>query len=572
MQTLLNLLSSVALLIWGTHIVRTGVLRVLGADLRGVLSGSIANRFTAFMAGLGVTGLVQSSSATALITSSFVAQNLIPLASALAIMLGADVGTSIMVQVFSLDLSWLSPLLIFFGVLFFLSRKQTRAGQIGRVAIGLGLIILALQLIMTATQPIVQAQGVKVLFASVSGDLWLDMLLGALFVLLSWSSLAIVLLTAALAAAGVIAVPVALCFVLGANLGSGLLALLSTSATGPAGRRVALGNLMFKVIGCVIFAIALPWLLPLLASYQPEAQRQVVNFHVLFNVSLAVIFISFTDIIARWCVKLFPDNTVSELGRAAPRHLDEAALPTPALAIANAAREALRIGDLIEEMLNGMLKVLKTNNEAVVDEVRRLDDDVDKLYSAVKFYLTQISREALDENEGRRWAEIISLTINLEQVGDIIERIVEDVQVKKISLNRSFSVAGTNELCDLHARLVSNLKLGLNVFINGNVTSAQMLLAEKERFRDLERAYAGTHLDRLSGQTVQSIETSSLHLDVISDMKRINSHLCSIAYPILEQAGKLRPSRLQGNETRATAASVAATADAAAATLAGKRS
>ena len=572
MQTLLNLLSSVALLIWGTHIVRTGVLRVLGADLRGVLSGSIASRFTAFMAGLGVTGLVQSSSATALITSSFVAQNLIPLASALAIMLGADVGTSIMVQVFSLDLSWLSPLLIFFGVLFFLSRKQTRAGQIGRVAIGLGLIILALQLIMTATQPIVQAQGVKVLFASVSGDLWLDMLLGALFVLLSWSSLAIVLLTAALAAAGVIAVPVALCFVLGANLGSGLLALLSTSATGPAGRRVALGNLMFKVIGCVIFAIALPWLLPLLASYQPEAQRQVVNFHVLFNVSLAVIFISFTDIIARWCVKLFPDNTVSELRQATPRHLDEAALPTPALAIANAAREALRIGDLIEQMLNGLLKVLKTNNDAVVDEVRRLDDDVDKLYSAVKFYLTQISREALDENEGRRWAEIIALTINLEQVGDIIERIVDDVQEKKISLNRSFSVAGTTELCDLHARLVSNLKLGLNVFINGNVNSAQMLLAEKERFRDLERAYASTHLDRLSGMTVQSIETSSLHLDVISDMKRINSHLCSIAYPILEQAGKLRSSRLKGNEKRATAARVSTPADDAAATLAGKRS
>ncbi|MEP7329098.1 MAG: Na/Pi cotransporter family protein [Betaproteobacteria bacterium] len=572
MQTLLNLLASVALLIWGTHIVRTGMLRVLGADLRRVLSGSVANRFSAFAAGLGVTGLVQSSSATALITSSFVARNLIPLAPALAIMLGADVGTSIMAQVFSLDLSWLSPLLIFFGVVFFLSRKTTRAGQIGRVAIGLGLIILALQLIMAATQPIVQAQGVKVLFASVSGDILLDMLLGALFVVLSWSSLAIVLLTAALAAAGVIAVPVALCFVLGANLGSGLLVLLATSATNPVGRRVALGNLMFKIIGCVIFATALPWLLPLLASFQPEAQRQVVNFHVLFNVSLAVIFIFFTEIIARWCVKLFPDNSVADV-QAAPRHLDEAALPTPALAIANAAREALRIGDLIEQMLNGMLNVLKTNNEAVVEEVRRLDDDVDKLYSAVKFYLTQISREALDDKDGRRWTEIISLTINLEQVGDIIERIVEDLQEKKIALNRSFSEAGTTELCDLHARLVGNLKLGLNVFINGDVKSAQMLLAEKERFRDLERAYASTHLDRLSGQSVQSIETSSLHLDVISDMKRINSHLCSIAYPILEQAGKLRSSRLKGNEKRVVAGTSAAqAAAAAAANLAGKHS
>jgi phosphate:Na+ symporter len=558
MQTLLNLLASVALLIWGTHIVRTGMLRVLGADLRRVLSGSVDNRFSAFVAGLGVTGLVQSSSATALITSSFVARNLIPLASALAIMLGADVGTSIMAQVFSLDLSWLYPLLIFFGVVFFLSRKTTRAGQLGRVAIGLGLIILALQMIMAATQPIVQAQGVKVLFASVSGDLMLDMLIGALLVVLSWSSLAIVLLTAALAAAGVIAVPVALCFVLGANLGSGVLVLLATTATNAVGRRVALGNLMFKLIGCVLFGFAMPWVLPLLASFQPEAQRQVVNFHVLFNVSLAMLFIFFTDTIARWCIRLFPDNTVATDAQATPRHLDEAALPTPALAIANAAREALRIGDLIEQMLNGMLEVLRTNNKAVVENVQRLDDDVDKLYSAVKFYLTQISREALDETEGRRWTEIISLTINLEQVGDIIERIVEDVQEKKILLNRSFSEAGTTELCDLHARLLSNLKLGLNVFINGNVKSAQLLLGEKERFRDLERAYAATHLDRLSGQSVQAIETSSLHLDVISDMKRINSHLCSIAYPILEQAGKLRSSRLKTPDRRAVSSSASA--------------
>jgi phosphate:Na+ symporter len=321
---------------------------------------------------------------------------------------------------------------------------------------------------------------------------------------------------------------------------------------------VALGHLMFKLIGCVLFGFAMPWLLPLLASFQPEAQRQVVNFHVLFNVSLAVLFIFFTDTIARWCVRMFPDRTVATDAQATPRHLDEAALPTPALAIANAAREALRIGDLIEQMLNGMLEVLRTNNKAVVDNVQRLDDDVDKLYSAVKFYLTQISREALDEKEGRRWTEIISLTINLEQVGDIIERIVEDVQEKKISLNRSFSEAGTIELCDLHARLVSNLKLGLNVFINGDVKSAQLLLSEKERFRDLERAYAATHLDRLSGQSVQAIETSSLHLDVISDMKRINSHLCSIAYPILEQAGKLRSSRLKTNDRRAASSGATA--------------
>jgi phosphate:Na+ symporter len=544
-QTLLNLLASVALLVWGTHIVRTGILRVYGADLRRVLSKSVSSRGSAFLAGLGVTSLVQSSSATALITSSFVSQNLIALAPALAIMLGADVGSSLMAQVFSLDLSWLSPLAIFFGVIFFLSRRNTKAGQLGRVSIGLGLIILALQLIQAAAKPIVSAAGTKVLFGSLSGDPMLDMLLGALFAVLSWSSLAVVLLAATLAAASVISVPVAMCLVLGANLGSGALAVFATLGTPGGGRRVAFGNFFFKLAGCLVFSLALPLALHAIAQFDNDPRRQVLHFHVMFNAILALGFIFFTDSIARLMEKWFPETIASGTVAAEPRHLDSGALDTPTLALANAARETLRIGDTIEQMLNGMLEVLRTNDEKRVEELIRLDDDVDRLYTAVKLYLTQISREALDEKDGRRWAEIISLTINLEHVGDVIERILLDIKDKKIAHRLSFSEAGMQELGDLHARLVANLRLGLSVFLTGDVKSAQMLLAEKEKFRDLERSYASQHLDRLSDQSVQSIETSSLHLDIISDMRRINSFFCSTAYPILEQAGQLRKSRLK---------------------------
>jgi phosphate:Na+ symporter len=543
MLILLNLLASVALLVWGTHIVRTGILRVYGATLRRVLSKSVAGRGSAFLAGLGVTSLVQSSSATALITSSFVSQNLIGLAAALAIMLGADVGTALMAQVFSLDLSWLSPLLIFFGVIFFLSRRNTKIGQIGRVAIGLGLIILALQLVMLATKPITQAQGVRVIFATLSGDPMLDMLIGASFTVLSFSSLAVVLLTATLAATNVVSVPVALCLVLGANLGSGLIAFFVNARTPGSGRQVAFGNLLFKVAGCIVFSLALPWVLEGLARVDSDVRRQVLHFHVLFNVVLAIVFIGLTDRVATLVQKWLPDAKDAS-PQTAPRYLDIAAITTPALALANAAREALRIGDTIEQMLNGMLEVIRTNNAQRVEEIIRLDDDVDRLYTAVKLYLTQISREALDERDSRRWAEIISLTINLEHVGDILERIVMELRDKKIAQRLSFSEAGMREITELHEKLVSNLRLGLSVFLNGDVKSAQRLLAEKERFRDLERAFHDSHLDRLAGQSVQSIETSSLHLDIISDLRRINSFFCSTAYPILEQAGQLRRSRL----------------------------
>jgi phosphate:Na+ symporter len=275
--------------------------------------------------------------------------------------------------------------------------------------------------------------------------------------------------------------------------------------------------------------------------------QEVVLFHLAFNVTLALVFIFFTAPIARIAERLLPTQPATD-NPAKPRHLDPSALATPTLAISCAAREALRIGDVIEQMLNGLLTVLKTNDRALAERLRKMDDVVDDLYTAVKLYLTQISREALEEADGRRWADIVSFTINMEQVGDIIERIIIELEEKKIDKGRNFSDAGMAEICDLHARLIANLRLGLSVFLNGDLKSAQELLAQKVLFRDLERAYADSHLARLAENTQDSIETSSLHLDLISDLKRINSHISSMAYPILEQAGVLAKTRLKEPE------------------------
>jgi phosphate:Na+ symporter len=544
MQILLNLLAGVALLVWGTHIVRASILRLYGGDLRRVLRQSVSSRFAAFAAGLGVTALIQSSTATALIVAAFVGQGLIATAPALAVMLGADVGTSLMVLVFSFDLSWLSPLLIFTGVLLYLTRENSKAGRFGHILIGLGLIIMALQLIVLAARPLTQAAGVQVIFASLTGDVLLDMLVGAFFSILAYSSLAVVLLTATLAASKVIGIHVAMALVLGANLGSGLLAMLNTLRSAPEARRVTLGNFLFKLIGCLAIAPLLAYVEPLLASLGPAENRMVVHFHLLFNVSIAVAFLFFTEKIALVAERLMPAKPDAD-DPAKPRYLDPSALTTPALAIGCAAREALRIGDVIEQMLTGMLVVLKTNDRALAERLRKMDDIVDELYTAIKLYLTQISREALEEREGRRWTDIVSFTINMEQVGDIIERVITDLEEKKIEKGRNFSAAGIQEICDLHGRLVANLRLGMSVFLHGDLTSAQQLLAEKVMFRDLERAYSDSHIERLTSNTAQSIETSSLHLDLISDLKRINSHICSIAYPILEQAGVLAKTRLK---------------------------
>jgi phosphate:Na+ symporter len=281
-----------------------------------------------------------------------------------------------------------------------------------------------------------------------------------------------------------------------------------------------------------------------------DPAREVVLFHLFFNVALALLLFFWTERIARVAERLLPARPESE-DPAKPRHLDPSALDTPSLAIGCAAREALRIGDVVEQMLAGTLGVLTSNDRTLAERLRKMDDVVDQLYTAVKLYLTQVPREALEPAEGRRWTDIISFAINMEQIGDIIERILTDVEDKKIDKGRNFSEAGMAEIVDLHSRLMANLRLGLSVFLNQDLKNAQELLAQKVLFRDLERAYANSHLARLAGHTIESIETSSLHLDLISDLRRINSHICSIAYPILEQVGALARTRLKPQDALA---------------------
>ncbi|MDG0448925.1 Na/Pi cotransporter family protein [Klebsiella pneumoniae] len=533
MLTLLHLLSAVALLVWGTHIVRTGVMRVYGARLRTVLSSSVEKKPLAFCAGLGVTALVQSSHATTMLVTSFVAQDLVGLMPALVMVLGADVGTALMARVLTFDLSWLSPLLIFIGVIFFLGRKQTRAGQLGRVGIGLGLILLALELIVQAVHPITQANGVQVIFASLTGDIMLDALIGAVFAIISYSSLAAVLLTATLTAAGAISFPVALCLVIGANLGSGLLAMLNNSAANAAARRVALGSLLFKMVGSLII---LPFVHPLAAAMHklPLAESElVIYFHVFYNLLRCIAMVPFAGPMAKLCQRLIRDEPELD-NHLKPKHLDPSALDTPALALANAARETLRIGDAMEQMLESLHKVMH-GEPRQEKELRRMADDINVLYTAIKLYLARMPKDELAEEESRRWAEIIEMSLNLEQASDIVERMGSEIADKSLAARRAFSVEGLKELDALYDLLLSNLQLAMSVFFSSDVPSARRLRRSKHRFRILNRRYSHAHVDRLHQQNVQSIETSTLHLALLGDMKRLNSLFCSVAYSVMEQ-------------------------------------
>ena len=413
--------------------------------------------------------------------------------------------------------------------------------------IGLGLITLALQLIVGATRPLTESPEVRALLVALPNEVMLDVVVGAALTVLSYSSLAVVLLVATLATSAVIPVTVALGLVIGANIGSGILAMLATANAASQVRRLPLGNLIFKSLGAVLFIIFLPQVHVLLQQLLPSVHQQVVGFHLAFNLVLAVVFIGFTGLVGRTVDRWLSDPHPGA-GSLRPRHLDPLALNMPSLAISCAAREALHQADIVETMLRGILPVLRKNDLHLSEELRKLDDTVDELYSAIKFYLTQISGEALSKEESRRWTDIVSFTINMEQIGDIIERVLQDIEDKLVKKSRSFSEAGMGEIVHLHERLLANLRLAMSVFLDGHVRDAKRLLEEKAHFRDLEHEYAANHIARLRDNTTQSIETSSLHLDLISDLKRINSHICGVAYPILESAGALTATRIRQSQ------------------------
>lgn len=533
MLTLLHLFSAVALLVWGTHIVRTGIMRVYGANLRSVLSHSVEKKPVAFCAGIGVTALVQSSNATTMLVTSFVAQDLVALAPALVIVLGADVGTALMVRVLTFDLSWLSPLFIFIGVTLFLSRKQSRLGQLGRVGIGLGLVLLALELIVTAVSPITQASGVKVIFASLTGDIMLDALIGAVFAIISYSSLAAVLLTATLTATGMISFDVALCLVIGANLGSGLLAMINNSAANAAARRVALGSFLFKLAGGVL---VLPFIHILASQLQRLPLSQVdlvIYFHVFYNLIRCLVMVPFAEPMACFCRRVINEEPDTDT-RMKLKHLDPADLDIPALGLVNATRETLRMGDVLGQMLESWIKVVQ-GEPRQEKELRKQADDVDILYTGIKLYLARMPKDSLAEQESHRWAEIIEISLNLQQAADIIERMGSAVADKSLTARRAFSAEGLKELDSLHQQLVSNLQLSMSVFFSSDLNSARRLRRNKHRFRIMNRRYSHAHVDRLHQQNVQSIETSALHLGLLGDMNRLNSLFCAVAYSVLNQ-------------------------------------
>lgn len=543
--TLLQLAGYVALLLWGIHMVQTGVQRAFGARLRGFLGSALRNRGKAFLAGIGVTAILQSSTATGLMVTGFAAGGLVDLVPALAVMLGANVGTTLIVQALSFNISDVAPALILIGVLMF-RRATAGTRDFGRVFIGLGLVLMALGQFVSLVTPYEDVPSLQLFLGAVANQPLVDVILAAGLTWAAHSSVAVILIIMSFAGNHAVPPDAAFALVLGANLGSAINPVLEgASGNDPAGRRVPLGNLLNRGLGTLVGLAALPWLGTWLITIEPDAARAVADFHTAFNLILAAVFFPFLGSYARLLRRLLPAR-VDPADPGQPLYMTVAAREAPAIAIGAAAREAMRLADVLETMLQGLRDAFARADRRQIAETKRLDDVLDRLNTAIKAYLTGLDPDGLTDTDHQRVTEILAFATHMEQAGDLVEKSLLGIVGKCLRRGLAFSKDDTAELTQIVDRLTVNVQAAASLFMTGDERAARLLAAEKEGFRELEAQATAAHFQRLRSGRIDTAETSSLHLDALRDLKRVNAHLvAAAAYPVLENTGELLASRLR---------------------------
>jgi phosphate:Na+ symporter len=567
--TLLQLGGYVGLLLWGTHMVSTGIERGFGAELRLWLGRTLSRpggraRFYAFLAGLAVTAVLQSSTATGLMVTSFTASGAIGLAPALAVMLGANVGSTLITQILAFNIAEVAPVLVLIGVVVFRSSHDGRGRNLGRVGIGLGLMLLALGALVRTLEPVETVPALRAVLGSIGDEPVLAMLIAAALTYACHSSVAVVLLIGSLAASGVIAPAGSLSLVLGANLGSALPPLFEAgSATA---RRLPLGNLLMRATGCVFVLPLLPQIARWLALIEPAPARLVVDFHTAFNLALALLFLLVTEWLAALLVRFLPDPP-RPADPAKPIHLEEAALDSASVSLANTARETLRMADMFEGMLRNAIEVFRSGDRHRAADISRTERIMDRLGASIRRYLADIGNEQPldDEDEGARGQEILSAVINLEHAADIIANNLVEFAAKRTRRGGGFTPEELDLIAAMHAELVESLRLGLTVFLRGDAAlrSARRLVARKRQLRRLEGEAATLSMRSAPGMPAGS-DAVAIRIDntdflrITRDLRRVHSHIAALAYPVLERAAEKDDRDSQPSDMAATEAGHAA--------------
>ena len=548
---LINLAGAIALLLWSVRMVRTGMERAYGAAIRRWMRSHNDHLLRAGFSGIVIAIALQSSTAVAMLGASFTLSAGITSHSGLAMLLGADLGSALVTIVLSFPLTWLIPLLFLFGAILFLRGAVSQTRQLGRIMMGLGLIFLSLQLVKTATNPLQQEAFLATLIAYLRSDLVSAFLLGAILTYCLHSSVAAILLFAAIAEQQMIPLDITVPLVLGANLGSGLIAIVLTWTSQNAVRRIPIANGLFRAVFSLLLLFVCSVVpVPLALSFSQWAGPAggLIGVHVAFNFLLFICCLPLAPAMARFVIKTFPDQHQQDAFLTEPGYmqsrLEQKNLTNPELALAGVTREILRMSEIIEIMFRPIMDLYQSCSDKNLEQIRKLEKEINKTHSAIKLYLARLHGGQLSGDEARRSMVLANFAINLEAAGDVIARNLLSLAQNRQKKQLKFSRPGWIELTDLHNQVLGNMQLALNVLVSSDAETARQLIEEKDRLRKLERRSYKHHLLRLRSGQSASIESSDIHLETVRAFKQINSYYAYIAYPLLYDSGELLQSRL----------------------------
>ncbi len=525
--------------------IKLGFTRAYATSLQKIIATNTNNRIKAFLAGMGVTAILQSSTATAMICTSFASKKMIGTTAALAVIIGADVSTTLVAQVLTFDLSWLMPLLILTGVI--MHSKYEHGGRkkhIARALIGLGLVLLSLNTIKESALPLGQSEILPLILKPLETEPILALIVAAMITWMLHSSLAAVLMIASFTSSGLITPNLGLLLVLGANLGGAIIPYAMTIKMDSNAKRITMGNLIMRISSILLILPFINIFINIFSTMNIDQSREIIHFHSIFNIILAMIFLPLIKPLSKICQKLVPNEKTDNINKEQkPIYLDESALESPTIALAGAAQETLRVAKIVENMFNNSMIALKDEDTAIIKKIIAADDTIDRLHTAIKLYLTRVNEEALDPKESDRFVQILSYSTNLEHVGDIIEKSLMELVNTKIKRKIKFSDEGFKEIQEFHKTILGNMKIAQAIFMSEDPKLARQLVEGKASVRKAAQKSSAQHFQRLREGIPETKDTSSLHTDIIRDYKRINSYITTIAYSILENAQSYKDER-----------------------------
>lgn len=534
MAVLLQLAGAVALLLWGIRMVQTGFSRLLGSRLERLLRRTTGNRFKAFGTGAGTAFVLQSSTAVVLMLGGFTASGMLSLSAALATVLGAELGASLAAFLLNLDVQVLALPLVLLGFILFKRSSAASGKHLGRVLIGLGILLLSLGLIGQITGDLRGSDVFRLVIDQVEGDAGLAVALMAMLTWLIHSTLAAVLIVAQFADDGTVSTTAGLYLILGANLGGALPALAAGWSLKGDGRQVVLGNLAFRCCA-VVLGLLLVWGgNGLLLTWLPDGAMGMVVAHSVLNLLNGLLLLAVLPLLLPLLVRRGGAGTHRDISDDSdqPIYLAMDDIDNPGRAMANVRNEATHMADIVYRMLNYSLEAFRDRD--LVRQISELDDDIDRLHRESLNYVASIGGSNEGQSRVQR-QEILTFMTNLEHIGDIIDASLMLLARNKLRQQVHFDEQQSKAIRRLHDELVDAFRLSQAVFTSHSPQLARELLSVKRRYRSQVLAIRDAHLDDLAGHHAGNLVSTQIFMDVLRDLMRICSHLTAVAYPILER-------------------------------------